>query len=86
MYKTIYESVNFTNLEEYEQTCKGKVLEYDTITPVSVITETKEKDNFYWCRVLLVDSTTVVKKYVFVYDKILKIWEYDWDLFTLVIE
>lgn len=86
MFKTISNSINFTMLEEFEQTCKGKALELDVVAPVSVITETKETDSFYWCRVLLVDSVSVVKKYVFVWDKILKNWEYEWDLFTLVIE
>lgn len=85
MFQTISHSINFTSIEEFEQTCKGKALELDVVTPVSVITETKEKNNFYWCRILLVDSTSVVKKYVFVWDTILDKWEYDWDLFTLVI-
>lgn len=85
MFQTISHSINFTSIEEFEQTCKGKALELDVVSPVSVIVETKEKNNFYWCRILLVDSTSVVKKYVFVWDTILDKWEYDWDLFTLVI-
>lgn len=85
MFKTICESVNFTSLEEFEQICKEMAINYDTVSPVSVIVESKERDNFYWCKILLVDSTSVVKKYAFVWDEILKKWDYTWDLFTLVI-
>lgn len=85
MYKTISESINFTSLEEFEQSSRYRALEYTTHEPISIVTKSYEKDNFYWCQILLVDSTSIVRKYIFTWDIILHDWTYAWDIFTLVI-
>ena len=83
MYNTISESIEFTSIEEFEQTCKSRVLERTAITPISVVTDSYEDESYYWCRILLVNSTSVVDKYVHVWDKSFHDWQYAYDAFCL---
>lgn len=85
MYNTITESINFTSIEEFEQTCKGREIERASIAPVSVVTDSYEDDSYYWCKILLVHSTSVVEKYVHVWDKSFHDWQYAYNVFALTI-
>lgn len=85
MYKTIKESINFTSTEEFEHTCKKRVVDYSPVTPISIISDSYEDDSYYWCRVLKVNSTSVVEKYVYVWDKDTHDWQYAYNVFALSI-
>lgn len=85
MYKTINESIEFTSTKEFEHTCKNRVVNYSAVAPISIISDSYEDDRYYWCRVLKVNSTSVVEKYVYVWDKESHDWQYAYNVFALSI-